>query len=264
MRRIEQLRKKQQLKVSVILKWLKNGQISNVEAKQKIEELNQEVSNTKSVYDEWSTKVDECSQTLDDANAKYEFMEGKVAEYSAAVNSAKVSVDEMGVSEQLLAAVHSESADQIQQALATVSEGMLTATNANREQLTQQVSDLENNAAMMLAALQAGMPGVTQEMVDQCNQMVFAAKGELDQLAPTFQGAADTAGQAAVTTTAGHTPSYNAANKDFAENGKQGFDSADVPGHHGKLPVMQRMRLFKRQRPTGEKNMRLVPELEGT
>ena len=47
---------------------------------------------------------------------------------------------------------HSESADQIQQALATVSEGMLTATNANREQLTQQVSDLENNAAMMLAA----------------------------------------------------------------------------------------------------------------
>ena len=211
-----------------------NGQISNVEAKQKIEELNQEVSNTKSVYDEWSTKVDECSQTLDDANAKYEFMEGKVAEYSAAVNSAKVSVDEMGVSEQLLAAVHSESADQIQQALATVSEGMLTATNANREQLTQQVSDLENNAAMMLAALQAGMPGVTQEMVDQCNQMVFAAKGELDQLAPTFQGAADTAGQAAVTTTAGHTPSYNAANKDFAENGKQGFDSADVPGHHGK------------------------------
>ncbi len=210
-----------------------NGQISNVEAKRKIEELNQEVSDTKSVYDEWSTKVDECSQTLDDANAKYEFMEGKVAEYSAAVNSAKVSVDEMGASEQLLAAVHSESSDEIQQALNTVSEGFVTATNANKEQLEQQVTDLEANAEMMKAALQEGMPGVTQEMVDQCNQMVFNAKAELDKLSPNLKSSVDNAGRTVVSTSESYSkPFYNATNK-ISESGKQGFDAADMPGYLG-------------------------------
>lgn len=234
---MEVLNEKQSAYNTVVAQYEKellNSGSATSETEEALNKCRGEMEAAQSVVSELDTTIDECNQTLDDANAKYDFMQGKVAEYSATTNQAKVSIDEMGASEQLLAAVHSESADQIQQALATVSEGMLTATNANREQLTQQVSDLENNAAMMLAALQAGMPGVTQEMVDQCNQMVFAAKGELDQLAPTFQGAADTAGQAAVTTTAGHTPSYNAANKDFAENGKQGFDSADVPGHHEK------------------------------
>ena len=234
---MEVLNEKQSAYNTVVAQYEKellNSGSATSETEEALNKCRGEMEAAQSVVSELDTTIDECNQTLDDANAKYDFMQGKVAEYSATTNQAKVSIDEMGASEQLLAAVHSESADQIQQALTTVSEGMLTATNANREQLTQQVSDLENNAAMMLAALQAGMPGVTQEMVDQCNQMVFAAKGELDQLAPTFQGAADTAGQAAVTTTAGHTPSYNAANKDFAENGKQGFDSADVPGHHGK------------------------------
>ncbi len=234
---MEVLNEKQSAYNTVVAQYEKellNSGSATSETEEALNKCRGEMEAAQSVVSGLDTTIDECNQTLDDANAKYDFMQGKVAEYSATTNQAKVSIDEMGASEQLLAAVHSESADQIQQALTTVSEGMLTATNANREQLTQQVSDLENNAAMMLAALQAGMPGVTQEMVDQCNQMVFAAKGELDQLAPTFQGAADTAGKAAVTTTAGHTPSYNAANKDFAESGKQGFDSADVPGHHGK------------------------------
>lgn len=209
------------------------GQISNAEAARKISELNQEVSDTKSVYDELSAEVDKCNQTLTDAQDKYAFMEGKVAEYSAAVNQAKVSVDEMGASEQLLSAVHSESSEQIQQALATVSEGFMTATNANREQLTQQVTDLENNAAMMTAALQEGMPGVTQEMVDQCNQMVFNAKAELDKLEPNFQESTNTANQAMLETTQSFlTPFFN-ANKNNSESMKKGFDAADMPGYLG-------------------------------
>lgn len=210
-----------------------NGQISNVEAKRKIEELNQEVASTKEVYDEWSSKVDECSQTLNDANAKYEFMEGKVAEYSAAVNSAKVSIDEMGASEQLLSAIHSESSDEIQQALSTVSEGFVTATNANKEQLEQQVADLEANAEMMKTALQEEMPGVTQEMVDQCNEMVFNAKAELDRLSPNLKESVDNAGKNIVSTSESYEqPFYNAANK-ISEGGKQGFDAADMPGYLG-------------------------------
>lgn len=208
------------------------GQISNAEAARKISELNQEVSDTKSVYDELSAEVDKCNQTLTDAQDKYTFMEGKVAEYSAAVNQAKVSVDEMGASEQLLSAVHSESSEQIQQALATVSEGFMTATNANREQLIQQVTDLENNAAMMTAALQAGMPGVTQEMVDQCNQMVFNAKAELDKLEPNFQESTNTANQQMIATTKGFMPLIFDAFKQNAKGAKDGYDSEDVTGHH--------------------------------
>ena len=193
----------------------------------------QEMEAAQSVVDDYDSTIEECNQTLTDANDKYAFMEGKVAEYSAAVNQAKVSVDEMGASEQLLSAVHSESSEQIQQALATVSEGFITATNANREQLIQQVTDLENNAAMMTAALQAGMPGVTQEMVDQCNQMVFNAKAELDKLEPNFQESTNTANQTMLETTQSFlTPFFN-ANKNNSESMKKGFDAADMPGYLG-------------------------------
>lgn len=210
-----------------------SGSSATAATEEALNACRQEMEAAQTVVNDYDSTIEECNQTLADANDKYAFMEGKVAEYSAAVNQAKVSVDEMGASEQLLSAVHSESSEQIQQALATVSEGFMTATNANREQLTQQVTDLENNAAMMTAALQEGMPGVTQEMVDQCNQMVFNAKAELDKLEPNFQESTNTANQTMLETTQSFlTPFFN-ANKNNSESMKKGFDAADMPGYLG-------------------------------
>ena len=211
---------------------MSSGSSATAATEDALNSCRQEMEAAQSVVDGYDSTIEECNQTLTDAQDKYAFMEGKVAEYSAAVNQAKVSVDEMGASEQLLSAVHSESSEQIQQALATVSEGFMTATNANREQLAQQVTDLENNAAMMTAALQAGMPGVTQEMVDQCNQMVFNAKAELDKLEPNFQESTNTANQQMIATTKGFMPLIFDAFKQNAKGAKDGYDSEDVTGHH--------------------------------
>lgn len=202
-------------------------------AKAEIESLSQEVRAARDVVDSYDVTIEECQTSISDLNSEWDYAQNYIGQYSDAMNEAKTSIDEMGASEQLLAAVHSESSEQIHQALSTISEGFLTATTANKEQLAQQVSDLENNVAMMTTALQNGMPGVTQEMVDQCNEMVFKAKGELDKLSPQFKESTDDACNTVLTTTQSYRGPFFDASKNNSESIKKGFDAADMPGYLG-------------------------------
>lgn len=205
------------------------------QTKANLEKLNQEVRTAKEAVDGYDEVIAECNTTIKDLNADFEYTQGYIAEYSKSLDEAKTSIDEMGASTELLAAVHSESSEQIHQELNNLSDGFLNATNSNREQLEQQVVNLENNAQMMTAALQSDMPGVTQEMVDQLNQLVFNAKAELDKLGPELTTEINEAGEGINTTFGNYAEPFKVTSKEVAESGKDGFDSADVPGYLSKM-----------------------------
>lgn len=204
------------------------------QTKANLEKLNEEMQLAQEVVDGYDEVIAECNTTIEDLNSDFEYTKEYIAEYSKSLDEATTSIDEMGASTELLAAVHSESAEQIQQELNSLSDGFLTATNSNREQLEQQVTDLENNARMMTAALQSDMPGVTQEMVDQLNDLVFKAKAELDKLEPELNTEMEEAGEGINTTFGNYAEPFKVTNKKVAESGKDGFNSADVPGYLSK------------------------------
>ena len=86
--------------------------------------------------------------------------------------------------EGLGAAIVSGDVNKINDALLALQNGFITAENSNRESLEQQVKTYEKNLSDLQHAIQTGTPYVTQDMVDQAQSMVDAAKAELDKLAP--------------------------------------------------------------------------------
>lgn len=71
-------------------------------------------------------------------------------------------------------------------ALAKIKYAFKDATIANKEELEKQRDDYKNLLDQMESALKAGMPGVTQESVDQMKMLVQATNTEIAHAAPTF------------------------------------------------------------------------------
>lgn len=97
--------------------------------------------------------------------------------------------------EGLSAAIIGGDSAKIQEALNALQNGFKTAENSNRESLEQQVKNYEENLSNLQHAIETGTPYVTQEMVDQAQSMVDAAKLELDKLAPEASESGETAGE---------------------------------------------------------------------
>ena len=86
--------------------------------------------------------------------------------------------------EGLSAAIISGDTAKIGEALQAMQNDFITSQNGTREILEQQVKDFEEKYYNMQAAVNAGMPGVTQAEVDAMGNMVEQAKAELDKLPP--------------------------------------------------------------------------------
>lgn len=84
--------------------------------------------------------------------------------------------------EGLSAAIISGDSKKIATALTELQYNFKTTETANKSSLEQQVKDYEANLEALKQAIKDGTPGVTQEMVDQAESMVKAAKDELDKL----------------------------------------------------------------------------------
>jgi len=94
--------------------------------------------------------------------------------------------------EGLGSAIVSGDVNKINDALLALQNGFITAENSNRESLEEQVKNYEKNLSDLQHAIQTGTPYVTQDMVDQAQSMVDAAKAELDKLAPQAAESAKT------------------------------------------------------------------------
>ncbi len=75
-------------------------------------------------------------------------------------------------------------AEAIEQAIAQVTNGIKTASNATKEELQEQVISVSNMEAMIKKEVEEGAPGFTQAMLDQAREGTTAALEEFAKAAP--------------------------------------------------------------------------------
>lgn len=124
--------------------------------------------------------------------------------------------------EGLGAAIVSGDVTKINEALLALQNGFITAENSNRESLEQQVKTYEKNLSDLQHAIQTGTPYVTQDMVDQAQSMVNAAKAELDKLAPQAAEAGKTGANEFNDNIKAKKDEAQTAGKELAENADAG------------------------------------------
>lgn len=128
--------------------------------------------------DEAKASYDKAKQAVEDAEANYIEYNNTIANY-----------------EGLSAAIISGDQAKISAALETMKNDFITSENGTREVLERQLKDFQDKYYNMQAAVNAGMPGVTQAEVDAMGKMVEQAKKELDKLPPDAKKAGEKAGK---------------------------------------------------------------------
>ena len=127
------------------------------------------------------------------------FLEAKAAvgESRLAMATAQSTYDEYMSTiknyEGLSSAIISGDAYKIQKSLANMQNDFKTAETATKQSLQNQVRNYEANLSSLKQAIANGTPGVTQEMVTQAENMLKAAKAELDKAPDDFSTKADNA-----------------------------------------------------------------------
>lgn len=127
--------------------------------------------------------------------------------------------------EGLSSAIISGDAGKIQVALQNMQNGFITAEIGTKESLENQVSNMQKTYEDMKAAVEAGMPGVTQEQVDQAKNMVDKATTELDKFEQNAKTATEKAGDSAAEGFKGRIPTMEEVAKYGAMAFTSGFDS---------------------------------------
>lgn len=120
-----------------------------------VEEAKRKVGETSGAYVEAKTALIQAGNQYDQYNATIKNYEG------------------------LSSAIISGDTKKISTALTEMTYNFQTAETSCKESLEKQVTDYEENLADLEEAIKAGTPGVTQEMVNQAESMVNAAKEEL-------------------------------------------------------------------------------------
>lgn len=83
-----------------------------------------------------------------------------------------------------LVAAASGNTDNLTEAMDNLSNGFMTAENATKSMLENQLTQFQTQYDNMKAAVDAGMPGVSQAQVDQMADLVNRAESELNKLQP--------------------------------------------------------------------------------
>ena len=161
--------------------------------------------------------------------------------------------------EGLSAAIISGDQKKISEALKTMQNDFITSNNGTREVLEQQVKDFEEKYYNMQAAVNAGMPGVTQAEVDAMGKLVEQAKAELDKLPPEAEKSGEKAGDAH----ASGVKSTESTNKTAAKGVKdattkeleKGTDTAKKAGQKAGKARAKGVESTKKENQTAAKNV---------
>ena len=111
---------------------------------------------------------------------------------------------------EVMSAIASGDAERLNYAITKLTNNFKTSKNATREELQQQLLDFQKQYRAMKQAVEDGMPGVTQEMVDQMKLLVDNAQAEFENLdftlptppPPTWEQLAETSKNAGELATA--------------------------------------------------------------
>lgn len=117
-----------------------------------------------------------------DLNAKLEGLNNQLDTQTTALNDSKTAYFDYNSTiqnyEGLSSAIISGDTTAINDALLKMTEGFLTAETADAKSLERQTSNLKEEVANMKTALKNGMPGVTQEQIDQLENLVNESEKE--------------------------------------------------------------------------------------
>lgn len=129
--------------------------------------------------------------------------------------------------EGLSSAIISGDTAKISEALLNMEYSFQTAENSTKKSLENQVKNYEENLEALKQAIQDGTPGVTQEMVDQAESMVKAAKAELDKLPDEAEEAGANGGAAFAKGMASKNGDASTAGSNLKANANNGLKPAD-------------------------------------
>lgn len=132
--------------------------------------------------------------------------------------------------EGLSSAIISGDATKIQVAMNNIENSFITAENGTRESLERQVDNMEQNLSDIQTAIENGTPGVTEADRQMAQQMVDAAKAELDKLPPEAGESGTEAGEAHAKGVSGTSKDNEKAGSDVSSATKKGLESADTKG----------------------------------
>lgn len=121
--------------------------------------------------------------------------------------------------EDVTAAIASNDSDKVESALNKMTNNFLTAKNATREMLEEQLSNAETNFESIKTAFDSKAPGITQSMVNNASELVRLSKAELDKMPNN----ASSATQAAVNAVKNEKVNFYDAGNDLGTNANQGF-----------------------------------------
>ena len=118
-------------------------------------------------------------------------LEAKVTATKDAENAAREAVEKAQTTytdyittiqnyEGVLTAIASGDVNHLETAIAKLTAGFKTSTTATKEELAKQLSEFQSQYIAMKQAVEDGMPGVTEEQVEQMHRLVLAAKAEFD------------------------------------------------------------------------------------
>lgn len=123
--------------------------------------------------------------------------------------------------EDVTAAIASNDSEKIETALNKMTNSFLTANNATKEMLEEQLSNAETNFESIKTAFESKAPGITQSMVNNASELVRLSKAELDKMPNNASSAA----QAAAQSLRNENENLNKAGEELGSNAAEGFSS---------------------------------------
>lgn len=168
---------------------------------------------------------------LKDSRAKLDGVNAKLADQKAAYyDSEEAYLGYLGIIKQyegVSAAVISGDTDKINESLLLLEHGFLDATTGTQAALESQTAGYKKELENLKKAIKDKTPGVTQEQVDQMENLVEKSEAELAKLAPK----AETQGEKAVDEFSdgidSATPKAEAAAEDVSDSAADALKSAD-------------------------------------
>ena len=167
-------------------------------------------------------------QANDEAKASYEKAKKAVKDAEQNYIDYNTTIENY---EGLSSAIVSGDTQKINQALSDMQNGFVTSRNGTKQILEQQVKDYEDKYYSLKAAVKAGMPGVTQEEVDQAKNMVDQAKKELDKLSPKAKASGQKAGKNYASGVKSETKNAKKAGNALGKNAVSGEQSGSAGSH---------------------------------
>lgn len=186
-----------------------------------LEALNEEYATYGRDAHAYSTTLAEANTALAEAKKSHEANTKALKEANAAYSEGQTTIKNY---EGLSSAIISGETSKINTELTKLTQGFKDASSATEQELKSQVKDFEQYYTDIKAAMDAGNPVITQQMVDDAEEMMNRAKAEFEKGVPYFEESGKDATSAYVKGLKTNNAGIKNAAEDNVKQAKKGAD----------------------------------------